>query len=110
MTDYYPDKFLLVEIEYQEETLMKVFGTWAGGYATGDSWKLNSGISGVTADDDTIHFSGYSGSIYHCHPDMYGSVMSVYGVILNMVEKATVPARIFTEEEMLTYVKEKTDA
>jgi len=45
MSDYYPDRWVVVKIG--EENLYKVFACWYGGYARGDSWKLNSGITRV---------------------------------------------------------------
>lgn len=70
---YYPERWLLVKTPI----CYKVFGLWYGGYAKGDSWKLNSGIKKVEICDDHILFHGYSGSVYDCHKNNYGS--SVYG-------------------------------
>lgn len=54
--------------------IYKVFGTWSGGYLDSDAWKLNSGIVDVTVTDDGFfEFLGYSGSVYKCHPDNYGT-------------------------------------
>lgn len=50
----------------------KVFASWSGGYVSGDSWRLNSGITKVEEDGDWYLFHGKSGSIYRCHKDSYG--------------------------------------
>jgi hypothetical protein len=71
---YIPDKWLLLKMP----ECYKVFGVWYGGYAKGDSWKLNSGIKKVEEHDKYILFHGYSGSVYHCRKNNYGS--SVYGL------------------------------
>ena len=105
MSDYYPDRFLLVEIEYPDETLMKVFGTWSGGYLSGDSWRMNSGVSTVKTEGDMILFGGYTGSIYHCYLESYGSTAYGSGILNSMVEKAKVPIRVLSEEEMIEYVE-----
>lgn len=49
-----PDRWLLIWIDDGAgPPFVKVFGTWAGGYTTGDSWRLNSGIDNVvTLDED----------------------------------------------------------
>lgn len=52
----------------------KVFGSWAGGYLSGDRWKLNSGISKVEEDEDYFYFYGYSGSCYQCYKKSYGTI------------------------------------
>ncbi len=111
MTDYHPYQFLLVEFTLPDEVLVKCFGRWAGGFASGDSWRLNSGINSVSVDDDIVRFEGFSGSTYHCYIESYG-ISSPYalGWLEDRIEQVGLPARIFTEEEMLTYVKEKTDA
>ena len=41
MTDYTPDKWIVVKIEGGEFPLTyKVFACWYGGYLNGDSWKI----------------------------------------------------------------------
>ena len=62
----------------------KVLATWYGGYFDGDSWKLNSGITEVSEDDDYFYFHGYSGSIYKCHKEDYGMGGYTYSILNNM--------------------------
>jgi len=65
----------------------KVFATWGGGYLSGDSWRLNSGISKVEQDKDFYYFYGFSGSCYRCHKKGYGTATS-YGLnVLNQLTK-----------------------
>ena len=40
---YKPENWVIVKIN----DVYKVFGGWRGGFATGDSWKLNSGIEAI---------------------------------------------------------------
>ena len=82
-TEYYiPEHWLLVEIG----DMHKILATWDGSYLGGASWRLNSGIDKVEIDGDYFLFHGYSGSIYKCHKDNYGtnwmgaSVISSYGL------------------------------
>ena len=65
---YEPEEWVLVQVD---EDLVKVFGSWRGGYISGDSWRMNSGIEKVEKDGDYWLFIGYSGSIYKCHKDGY---------------------------------------
>lgn len=65
---YEPEEWVLVQVA---EDLVKVFGSWRGGYINGDSWRMNSGIEKVEKDGDYWLFIGYSGSIYKCHKDDY---------------------------------------
>lgn len=48
----------------------------SGGYTTGDSWRMNSGITKVEEDDHYYYFYGSSGSCYSCHKDAYGLRMN----------------------------------
>lgn len=71
-----PDKWVVLKID----NLFKVMGTWAGGYLYGDSWKLNSGIKKVTEDENHWYFEGFSGSVYKCNKQSYGT--TAYGASL----------------------------
>jgi hypothetical protein len=73
MSEYQPDKWVIIKITTPKETLYKVFASWYGGYARSDSWKMNSGITHATLVNDLWEFSGYSGSVYSCHKDSYGT-------------------------------------
>lgn len=74
MNEYIPDKWLILEITPDDESTpyLRVFGTWAGGYLSGDSWRINSGVTEITQDDDYYYFHGASGSVYNCHKSGYG--------------------------------------
>jgi hypothetical protein len=73
MSDYSPDRWLVVKIVTPKVRLYKVFATWSGGYGGGDSWKMNSGITRAQLINDHWEFDGYSGSVYSCHKDAYGT-------------------------------------
>ncbi len=89
MSEYTPDKWVVVKIEGGKFPLTyKVFANWHGGYLDGDSWKLNSGITKVTKEDNFYLFEGYSGSVYKCHENCYGSNMYGHGVINNIINKS----------------------
>jgi hypothetical protein len=87
MNDYSPDRWVVVKIVTATECLYKVFATWSGGYASSDSWKMNSGITYATLVDDLWKFAGYSGSVYSCHKEAYG--INGYGgaVLQSFIDK-----------------------
>ena len=72
MSQYRPDRWVVLEFTYGETVIRKVFAGWYGGFADGDSWKLNSGITKIRLDDDLYEFDGYSGSTYSCHVNCHG--------------------------------------
>jgi len=66
MNDYNPDYWQVVKITQPTgESVYKLFSTWAGGYAKGDSWKLNSGITKIVEEEQYLEIHGASGSVYH---------------------------------------------
>lgn len=67
MKENNPHSWVIVRIEHAGETLYKVLAGWYGGYAYGDSWKLNSGITKIKVTNVSYEIEGYSGSVYSCH-------------------------------------------
>ncbi|MCB1711158.1 MAG: hypothetical protein KDH96_01370 [Candidatus Riesia sp.] len=81
-----PERWVVLKLP---ENYYKVFGTWAGGYLDGDSWKLNSGIKEIKQDDNYYYFIGFSGSCYKCHKKGYGTATSYgLGVLNTLIEKS----------------------
>ena len=69
---YYPNNWVVLKVG----NFYKVLAGWSGGYAQGDSWRMNSGISGVVEKDNYLEFIGESGSVYVCHKNSYGLRMN----------------------------------
>jgi hypothetical protein len=72
MSDYKPDRWVMLKLTHSGKTTYKILAGWSGSYLHGSSWKLNSGCVSVTEEDDYFVFSGYSGSVYRCHKKCYG--------------------------------------
>ena len=102
MSDYTPDKWVVIKITVKDyPSIHKVFACWYGGYAGSDSWKLNSGITKATLEGNCYSFEGYSGSVYECHKETYGTNMYGHGVLKNLIdniEKANGSCVILPEE------------
>jgi len=97
MSDYTPDRWVVVKITTDKETLYKVFACWYGGYAGSDSWQMNSGIVKVELVDNYYEFYGYSGSVYHCHKNSYGTNGYGGSVLQNFIDKADYKIEIMPE-------------
>jgi hypothetical protein len=87
MSEYAPDRWVVVKIVTPKERLYKVFACWSGGYGGGDSWKMNSGITQATLVDNRWEFKGYSGSVYSCHRKGYGTNSYGGSVLQNFIDK-----------------------
>ena len=84
MNNYTPDRWVVLELQHGEDApIYKVFAGWYGGYTSGDSWQLNSGIVKVLDIGDAYEFHGNSGSVYTCHKDAYGMGMYMESVYKN---------------------------
>jgi hypothetical protein len=88
MTDYTPDRWMVLRIQTDKEILYKVFASWSGGYTGSDSWKMNSGIVRATFVDPYWEFDGSSGSVYRCHKDAYGTNGYGGAVLSNLTGQA----------------------
>lgn len=108
-TEYHPDKWVVVKIEGASVPLTyKVFACWYGGYAQGDSWKINSGVSKAYKKECYYYFEGFSGSRYICHRESYGMNLYGHGVlndIINKSEEAGVKVEILPESTDWTALK-----
>tara|TARA_B110000503_G_scaffold17823_1_gene26030 strand:+ start:85 stop:417 length:333 start_codon:yes stop_codon:yes gene_type:complete len=71
MSTYTPDGWIILKIG-GPEPFYKVFGSWRGGFTSGDSWRMNSGIVSVEETGENYIFRGHSGSEYHCGKKGYG--------------------------------------
>lgn len=81
MSKYFPDRWVVIEVTSEGETVRKVLGSWYGGYTSGDSWRASSGIVETTEFDDRWEFRNHSGSVYVCAKGaegMSGYTHSVY--------------------------------
>ena len=91
MNEYNPESWVIIKItnEAAENPLYKVFGSWRGGFATGDSWRLNSGINKMKELKDDYIFYGHSGSAYSCYKKSEGTPMGAYnsGILANLLKQ-----------------------
>ena len=80
--NYFPDNWVVIKIKEGklDRGFYKVLAGWSGGYLSGDSWRMNSGITKVTEEGDHLKFWGASGSCYVCHKKGYCLTMANSGV------------------------------
>lgn len=94
MSDYYPDRWVVIniipdkELHPESQQHYRVFASWNGGFVSGDSWRMNSGIESVEEDDEFFHFFGTSGSVYHCRKGNYGLNFYANNVLNSTIKKS----------------------
>jgi hypothetical protein len=86
MSEYCPDKWVLLKIQSPGQTTYKILASWGGSYLHGQSWKLNSGCTKIEEEDNHYLFHGYSGSVYKCHKEMYGMTFYTQGILNSWLE------------------------
>lgn len=91
LADIYPDAYQFIRITPKEsdQSIIKLFSAWVGGYSGTDSWRLNSGVKDIEICPNHVRVYGYSGSCYCIHKVQVH--MSVYGsnVLSGIVEQAS---------------------
>ncbi len=89
MSKYYPDKWVIVKFTTPEKTFYRCLGGWFGGFAKGDSWRMNSGVDYIKDVGDSYEVYGHSGSVYDClkfHEGMSFYMETVYNSYLKEAE------------------------
>jgi hypothetical protein len=99
VAQYKPDKWVILKVSSNNETALKVLAGWSGSYLDGQSWKINSGITKYEIEGDYFLFYGYSGSVYKCHKNMYGTNMIMCGIISQVEDNPDV--KVLNEEDAL---------
>ena len=100
MSEYKPDKWVIVKISTEEHgTIYKVLGGWQGGYLDGDSWRISSGLEKVEKSGDYYLMHNFSGSVYKCHKNMVGLTVMTSGIISKLKEVEDTKVDIITVEE-----------
>ena len=82
MSTYSPDAWVMLKITTKETTVYKILGTWYGGWAGADRWKLSSGTVTLTKKEYptgivVYSMAQHSGSVYEGTEMNYK--MSAYG-------------------------------
>lgn len=95
---YTPDNWVIIKFK-GDEPHYRVLAGWSGGYTTGDSWRMNSGITSHEFDGDYWHFYGSSGSCYKCYVDSYGLRMSNDYVFDRLKEKCGDKVELLDDQE-----------
>jgi len=67
---YQPDNWVVIKIKGDDPHYRILVG-WSGGYTTGSSWRMNSGIVRVVEDEHSFYFYGATGSCYSCGKESY---------------------------------------
>ena len=70
MKEYNADNWVVLKFS-GEDPHYRVLVGWSGGYITGNSWRLSSGITKVEEDESFFYFYGSGGSRYRCYREAY---------------------------------------
>ena len=90
MSEYTPDKWVVIEIAIEGTTVQRILSSWYGGWAGSDSWRLSSGITEVVELEDSYIFRNESGSVYTCYKGRYGMSAYAMGVLEDFKKQASI--------------------
>jgi len=88
MSEYTPDRWIVVEITSGNYTVRKILSAWYGGYLGSNSWRLSSGITEVKDLGKYLEIHNQSGSVYTCYKNGYGTSGLSGGVLHNWMNQA----------------------
>lgn len=110
--NYFPDNWVILKIKPSKGAypFYKVLAGWSEGYLSGDSWRMNSGITKVTEEGDHFKFWGASGSCYMCHKDTYRLTMANSGVYNQLKENEQFEGQIILMPEDTDWMEIEWDA
>lgn len=86
MSNSFPDNWVVIFLN-GDDPHYRILAGWSGGYLSGDSWRLNSGITRVEENDRSYYFYGSSGSCYVCGKQSYGLRMNNAGIFDQLKER-----------------------
>lgn len=80
------DNWVVLFLNSDDPHYRVLVGT-SGGYLSGDSWRINSGVVKVEEGEKHFAFIGSSGSVYLCHKDANGLRVNTAGIYAQLQEK-----------------------
>jgi len=90
MSEYTPDCWVVIELDYEGMKTQKILSSWYGGWAGSDSWRLSSGITEVEELEDSYIIKNQSGSVYTCYRRRYGMSSYTAGILEDFKKQALV--------------------
>ena len=97
-------RFLLID-----NSLVKLFRSYDGGFAIGESWMLNSGCTKIIPVKDYYQVYGFSGSMYYIHNEqghLNSYTSSVLRGIVKRLEDSGVDVKEISLQEAIEYLEE----
>lgn len=92
--EYAPDRWEIVKINYNGDVVYKVLGSWYGGYAGSDSWRLSSGITAIDESDTCFTVKNESGSTYTCYKGGQGMSGYTHSIFNSLKSQETETVKI----------------
>lgn len=103
-----PDAYRFILID---NSLIKLFRSYDGGFAIAEEWCLNSGCTEIVpVEHNCYRVTGYSGSAYTIRNEqgqMNSYTSAVYRGILKKLSDAGVPVKEISLQEAIEYLEDK---
>lgn len=89
MSEYAPDRWVILEVDTGTEKFKRALSGWYGGYLHGDSWRLSSVIREIVETEYGYTFTTESGSHYTLRNGCYG----LSGITSSILDRMTQDAK-----------------
>lgn len=108
----FPDAYRFILID---NSLIKLFASWDGGFAISEEWKLNSGVTDIIPLNNTyVEYGydvyGYSGSIYTIRNEqgqLNSYTSGIYANIIKVLSDDGVPVKEISLQEAIDILEER---
>jgi hypothetical protein len=81
ISNYVPDRWLLLYIKSESDSVTKILSGWTGGYLGADEWRLSSGVIKIIDAGDHYEMHNESGSVYTCVKHREGTTGYTAGIL-----------------------------
>lgn len=103
-----PDAYRFILID---NSLIKLFRSYDGGFAIGEQWNLNSGCTEIIrVEQKCYRVTGYSGSAYTIRNEqgqLNSYTSGIYTSIIKKLSDAGVPVEEISLQEAIKYLEEQ---
>ena len=105
-----PDSWIIIKINIQGTITYRLYSCWIGGYWDSDYWRLNSGITSITAEEGGSYIvKGNSTTEYRIHPQGFKRLSSYCLSILDKMVEGAKDGMSYEIIDIEQYLKENNE-
>lgn len=99
--EYTPDSYSVLLID---NSIIKIYASWTGSFASGDAYRLNSGVESIVEKENYYLVFGYSGSVYKLYKNKGRMNAYCQGILNKLLEEPYI--KEISIQEAIEFLKE----